>query len=303
MDDRLILSFFEDETPVEQDPPLKDFRVLGFERKVHQAPGGGVVQPASTCYHCGQGIMNCVVIENPRTKQVVDVGETCAERVGLDLTELRAMLREKHQDSLREEEANRRREEAQSREQQERDDARIYGVHGTRSRWDAGCTCEDCSASAPHGTIARLRHGRCYCTQCVQVGINKGGYWIAPVTRLFDLDTGEDLNARCVNVRRRGLRWVINDDDSGTASWYPYQPVRRNTLTDKGVIEAEVEYLFTSYRYDGIRHEKPLAPLSAPSVDRWGEPLTVTLALDPTIGTLIEDDSGAPVVRVPTMGM
>lgn len=257
-----------------KEPPLQDFRIVGYERKVYAIPGGEP-RPAGVCYHCGSAIMNCIVIENPKTGEIVDVGETCAERVGLDLTSLREMLRERGRAAQIEAEIERRREYAKSRAEQEAADTAAFGEHGTESRWNSGCRCDECSAKAPHGRVERLTYGKCYCDQCLQAAIDSGKYYYESVRKLVDLETNQILDARCVSTKY-GLSWVVNDED-GSASWYPYAPKRRDTLTKRGAVEVNVKCLMRPYRYNDEPHVKEIVMLEAADTDVWDQPIQVSL--------------------------
>ena len=261
---------------IDDSPPLRDFKIVGYERKAYTPPGSSTSQPSGICYHCGAAIMNCVVIENPKTGDVVDVGETCAERVGLDMSALRAMLRERRQDEQRT--LNRAEREAteRARDEKEAADTASFGEHGTESRWQSGCRCDQCSGQAPHGQVDRLVYGRCLCQECVDAAIASGQYEISTKLKLVDLETHKILPARCVRTKF-GLSWVVNNTDD-SASWYPYSPTRRNTITKRGATEVEVECLVRRYRYDGETHYQEVAVLSHSGVDKWQEPIQIEIS-------------------------
>jgi hypothetical protein len=261
----------------EDAPPLRDFRIVGYERKIYKSPGDEP-RPAGVCYHCGSSIMNCIVIENPKTGEIVDVGETCAERVGLDMNALRAMLRERNYADQREASRKEREAEAQTRAEREAADIAKFGEHGTESRWDSGCRCDLCSAKSPHGSVERLTYGKCYCAECLQAAIDSGKYYYEDRRKLVDIDTNQILPAKCVGTKY-GLSWVVNSED-GSASWYPYSPARRGTLAKRGAVEVNVKCLIRPYYYDGQQHFKEVAMLEAPDTDAWGEPIQVDLNRD-----------------------
>jgi hypothetical protein len=217
--------------------------------------------------------MNCVLIENPKTDEIVDVGMTCAERVGLDMAALRAMLRERFQAEQREANRIEREEREKTRAEKEAADTAAFGEHGTESRWNSGCRCNLCSSQAPHGNVERLTYGKCLCDKCIQAAVDGGQYSINTRTKLVDLETRSVLHARLVNTRF-GLSWVVNDKDDNP-SWYPYMPARRQTMTKRGAVEVEMQCLVRSYHYDGDMHYKEVAILSSPGVDRWDEPIDV----------------------------
>jgi len=258
-----------------EEPPLRDFRIVGYERKIYPAVYGEPTRPAGVCYHCGSGIMNCVVIENPKTGEIVDVGETCAERVGLDMSALKEMLRERNYASRVEADRERQEQSAKSKAAQEAEDTARFGGHGSESRWQSGCRCAKCSVSAPHGQADRLTYGKCYCDLCLQAAIESGQYERETRKKLVDLDTRKVLPAKCVHTKY-GLSWVVNDEN-GSASWFPYSPARRNTLAKRGAVEVEVACLMRRYRFDGEVHYKEVVMLESSGVDIWGEPIDVEL--------------------------
>lgn len=81
-----------------KDAPLETFKVIGVEERTYQAAPGAPVQAAGTCWHCGIGIKICVVAKQVDTGEVITVGTTCAERVGLDPAGLKKHLAEKFPD-------------------------------------------------------------------------------------------------------------------------------------------------------------------------------------------------------------
>jgi hypothetical protein len=258
------------------DPPLRDFRVIGSDYKVYKTLYGEPVRPAGVCYNCGSPIAHCVVIENPKTGEIVDVGETCAERVGLDLSHLREMLRERRK-AERQEELRLETEAAErTRAEQEAAATAKFGEHGTESRWTSGCRCNLCSAQAPHGNVGRLTYGKCYCSKCLQAAIDSGVYHYEERRKLVDLETHKVLHAKCVRTRY-GLSWVVDHED-GSASWYPYSPARRNTLAKRGAVEVNVKCLIRSYRYNGEKRFKEVTILESSNADVWNEPVQVDLS-------------------------
>lgn len=259
----------KDDTGTVQEPPLKDFRIVGYTRKVYKSPGDEQARPAGICYHCGAAIMNCILIENPKTRQIVDVGETCAERVGLNMAELRAMLRERAQVEQRELARKEREAKERTRAEIEAANTAEFGEHGTVSRWESGCRCDQCSTQAPHGTINRFLYGRCLCDPCIQATVDGSKYSIETITKLVDLTTGNILPARVVHTKY-GPSWVVNDQD-GNPTWYPYGPARRQTITKRGAVEVEVECIVKNYYSNGSMRYYEVAALSSSGKDRWGE--------------------------------
>lgn len=271
-------------TPSEDRPPLQDYRIVGFSRRIYQSDPQAPQQPGGTCWHCGTGIMNCVEAKHQETGEQIIVGLDCAERCGLDREGIRRVMREKY--------ANERMERSRAasdaaRAEWDRREAEVvaeHGEHGSESRFDYGCRCDPCRQAAPHGNIVRLETG-CFCTECVTAGIDSGGYVIQQREMLFDATTGAQLHGRVVSSRF-GPRWAVSsppineDDDDGYGGsiragtqWYPYRPKRRSTLAQHGVVEAEVEMLCE--RKNG-RHGQwflPVHPMAVPTVDIWGVPL------------------------------
>jgi hypothetical protein len=74
--------------PTQDAPPLADFKVVGITEQTQIANAGTPFArevAGGSCWHCGTSIRICVMARNQKTGEVVTVGSTCAERIGLDL--------------------------------------------------------------------------------------------------------------------------------------------------------------------------------------------------------------------------
>lgn len=257
--------------------PLQNFRCVGVVEKTFQAIPGAPVQPGSSCWHCGQGIMICVQAQDLETGEIHDIGTTCAERIGLDPVQLKAMLAEK----FAEDRALRRAADASARREARRiaelEAAGLLGEHGTAQRFINGCSCNRCFKAAPHGTWARFNQD-CHCDECLVVALNdpadKGRgfrFTIWAEDALVDLETGELLNARKVETRY-GMSFVV-DSEFGPR-WFPTNAKRRSTYAKKGVTVVEIPTLIE--RIPGKRgtwNKAHFAVADLPETDIWGEPL------------------------------
>jgi len=259
--------------------PLYNFEIVGLTVKSRTQVVGetSLSQPTGTCWHCGTGIMYCVQVKNKDTGEIVDIGTTCAEKVGLSLQEIRELRRAQREadgSAARYEEAAKQKAERQRREEEE---TRLYGAHGTESRYNEGlCGCPECSKVAPHGTLDRMNYGQCYCPDCVEAAINdpSGSYGLDSEIRLADAETGQLLPAKCVRGKY-GPQWVLNEGDR--TYWFPYSPAREATLSKKGVTEVEVQSLFYYGRNQyGDRYSKSLHVIELPSENRWHTPMQIT---------------------------
>jgi Zn ribbon nucleic-acid-binding protein len=249
-----------------EQPPLADYRVIGFTRKA-TSPTPGVTLPGSICFHCGAGIMNCVQIRHVTTGEVVDVGMDCAERTGLDRKGLSEMMAERRQ-AERDEQAQLSR---AARAARDAELAALHGEHGTLQRFESGCWCPECRATAPHGTMTRFEDDNCSCGPCVAVALQDPDWERQDTTVLVDITTGKVIDHAKIVPTRYGPRWVVEDPDTGDTDWYPVGPKRRSTSASKGVLEAETSYLARRTRNGWW----PKVRLTEPTVDAWGEPITV----------------------------
>lgn len=252
--------------PVEtEQPPLADYRVVGFQRKI-VSPTPDASLPGGSCFHCGAALINCVTIRHITTGEIHDVGLDCAERTGLDRDGLKALLAERRAAERAEAQqlsAERRRLEEEALRAQ-------HGEHGTLTRFESGCPCSPCRTAAPHGTMTRFEDDNCTCEQCVTTALESGDWRRTTGRVLLDAATGKVFDDARVVDTRFGLRWVLDDPDTDEASWYPaIPPKRRSTMVSKGVLLAEVEMLARRTRHGWL----PLLRLSEPTTDVWGEPV------------------------------
>lgn len=248
--------------------PLERYSVVGVETRIFKASADAPAQPGGSCWHCGQGIMVCVLVRHADTGQTETIGTTCAERVGLSGPELRKMLAEKYA----EERAERRAAASAERRQQLAEEAALaeatYGPHGTVSRWESGCYCAECRKVAPHGTTTRFFEG-CHCLPCIDAVLTcRPEFTVREVRVLIDLSTGKVANARAVDTKY-GYRWCVEDG----RLWMNVHPARRSTLANKGYTEAQVPY-FGEVCGRGLRKWfKPVARVGSAVVDEYGEPI------------------------------
>lgn len=259
-------------TATQTDAPLTNYSVIGIQEnriginagtpEARQVPGG-------SCWHCGTGIAIEVVIRSTETGETHTIGTTCAERVGLDGPELKAMLAERYAEERYQRSAAVRRSlqnEAAAR------DAKVtaeHGDHGTPTRYAFGCNCADCRLVAPHATYDRFFEARCRCLRCIEWVLSAHeGFAIYQRDVIVDVETGEVVPAKTVNTRY-GTRWCVRDG----MAWLPFRPARRDTLAKKGYVEAEVPMLVQSGGRGSAAWSKNVCRLADPIADRWGEPI------------------------------
>jgi hypothetical protein len=249
--------------------PLERFRVVGVTEKVFQAAQGAPRQPGSSCWHCGTGIMIVVVAKNLDTGEVVDIGTTCAERIGLDPDGLKRYLKERRE-ALRAErwaaDAERRDAERAYRDEELR---RLHGDHGEESRYLFGCRCQECREVAPHGTGDHFWNHACSCEPCIAAVLREhSDFRVRELSVLVDLDTGQVCDSARLIESRYGLSWLVND------TFIPYGRKRRDTVAKRGYTYAEATYLMKPADRE---HPFPwrIRRLSTPLVDDWNEPIPV----------------------------
>ena len=255
---------------------LSHWRIVGFERRV-TSPAPGVVVVGGTCALCGEAIVNCFLAQRD-DGEIVTVGETCAEKVGLDSKGL-AQLRRERNAELRAErdranaawwaQENERR--AELERQQSTELEALYGAHGTETRYVSGeCRCDECRAAAPHGTEDRFWSG-CSCADCVSRILEQPGYYRDERPVLVSLQTGQVAKARIVDGVY-GPSWQVLDRSGAVIAYVPCYRKRRETVAKRGYVYATAEYVL---RRSPTRSEPAhkVRRLTTPTVDDWGEPI------------------------------
>lgn len=252
-------------------PWLSQCKIKGFTRKVFQAAPDAPVQPGGTCANCGTAIINCYVVEDTKTGTVHDIGSDCAERVGMNREELARHWRDwRAARRLDEAEARRRKWDAET-EAREAAITAEYGEHGTLSRLEYGCTCEDCAFVAPHGHPTKYLGG-CTCEEC-SLGIIESDdrYFSYDKTYLVDLETGQVRDDIRMVSTQYGSKWCVKDDDGDSVRWITPSPKRRGTMTKHGFTEVSIPTVWRKKR-DGDSF--PLHRYGEmPEFDNYGEPL------------------------------
>lgn len=220
---------------------LQHYRAVGLIEK-----WGGTADcrvRAGTCWHCGTAIAYCVQIQSSLTGEQHEIGSTCAEKLGLDITQIKQQLAD----------------------QRAAERLRTNRLH---------CSDPVLAPEQPHGTVSKFNTG-CYCLQCIDAALTAmpKKYAVGTKSVIIELATGRPVRATLVNTRY-GQSWHVDDGTWLTA--YP-RPKRRNTQAAKGYVEAEVPCLF---RYGWQRRggtaaysETTLCPLASPLVDVWGMPI------------------------------
>jgi hypothetical protein len=253
----------EVDTRIAATAPLERFRVIGILEKVTQAGKGAPRQPGSSCWHCGTGIMICVVSKNLDTGEIVDIGTTCAERIGLDPEGLARYMRERREE-LR---AARWAADAERRDAERayRDEEilRLHGDHGTDSRYAFGCSCPACREAAPHGTGDHFWNHACSCAPCVEgVLRDHRDFRVRDLPVLVDLSTGQVADARLIDGKY-GMSWLVGDE------FVPHGRKRRETVAKRGYTYARASFVM---RPADDQHPMPwrIRRLSSPTVDDFG---------------------------------
>lgn len=201
--------------------------------------------PGGNCWHCGTAIAYCVQIQSTATGEQHEIGTTCAEKLGLDIDQIRERMADK-----------RRAERWRARSQHHLDPV--------------------VSVEEPHGTVGRFLKG-CYCLACIDVALTAlpKEYAMATKPVLIDLASGQPAQATVVNTRY-GQSWRVENENTWLTA-YP-RPKRRSTQASKGYVEAEVPCLIrSSWR---TRHGEPavytetvLCPMASPLLDVWNVPI------------------------------
>lgn len=285
--------------PFPEGARLQHFKIVGMDRRIYKAAPDAPSQPGGSCWHCGQAIVNCVLVKHSQTGHVETIGMDCAERVGLDRTRVRRLMRDKYNElraaqsaAMAAKEARLARQFGEHGTKTRHDDvgcrcyecvaANQHGDHGTLERFESGCYCDACKQHAPHGHIMRFRMDNCTCPDCARVAVAEDGCTTRRMSVLVDADTGEVVDARLVDGRY-GPSWAIDRPDGGT-EWVSAFPKPRNTILKKGYLEAKTDMLIRESR----RSNTPpyvFGPVGKPLIDNWGEPIP---GVDPDSPDVVE---------------
>lgn len=262
-------------------PPLQDFRVVGITEQTTVVNAGTPFArevASGHCWHCGTNIRICVMAKNLKTGEVVSIGQTCAERIGLDKDGLKKYLAERYAEQRVLRSKAYQEEQRRIQEQWEAAQTKKFGAHGTLSRYEGGCSrggaiCDECRATAPHGTVDHFWVHRCACGSCVDAVLkhNRDFYISENVPVLVSLETGRIVpNAKMVQGQ------------FGTSWWIPgggYVPAfrkRRDTVARRGYTYARAKMLLErSHSRD--TPDWQVRVLEQPTVDVWGEPISPQL--------------------------
>lgn len=252
------------------DAPLTNYSVVGVQENwIGINPGTPAARqvPGGSCWHCGTGIAIEVVIKSTETGETHTIGTTCAERVGLNGPELKAMLADRYAKERYERSAAVRRQREVEAAEREAIETAEHGPHGTESRYVSGCYCPPCRSAAPHGTIDRFDEG-CTCLSCIDAALASGrGYKVQPDRHVVvRIESGEVVAAKAVDTRY-GYRWCVRDG----LCWLPVSPARRSTHAKHGYVQAEAPFLVQSRGTGRDRYLHPVCRIGDPLVDMWGE--------------------------------
>lgn len=231
----------------------------------YQAPGG-------SCSECGQELRWCYVIQHTDTGATREIGETCAEKVGLTAAQVKAFYAAKFAQQRAAAADARAEARRRKRLQLETIETHWYGPHGAQGRYLSGCRCEPCMAAAPHATAHRFWAG-CRCQVCVDHMLAQPDIQVWPRRYLIRIE-GDQLglvDARKVDTQY-GTSWVVDRPDGGT-DWIRPGAARRSTATKKGYVEVEVPTLCQQRNGREGRYWASVHPLETPTHDIWGQPL------------------------------
>jgi hypothetical protein len=252
--------------------PLQNVRIVDFIEKRVWVEGVGA-QCGSSCWHCGTAIVYCVVIEDELGARH-DIGTQCAERIGLNKQEIKDLMAQRYAEERRE---------AALRIEQDTEAERVakYGEHGTITRFESRCYCEECRAMAPHGSTIKYNDG-CTCPDCCQSMVDDPTrdlhcyYEIMLRTVVVRLSDGEIVKKAQIVSTQYGSSWRIALNDSGACAWLNPGAKRRSTQAKKGYVEAKAMYLtkVVQSKRDRNWYYFPEVLLASPVVDVYGEKIT-----------------------------
>ena len=273
-----------DLSPSHKQAPLERFRVIGIVEKtvgINAGTPAARMVPSGQCWHCGTEIRICVQAKNLDTDEVVDIGTTCAERIGLDPKGLKKYLVERFAEErhLRSRAAR----DAQQAEyaKREAEFEAQYGPHGSETRydhcnvWGYKGVCDACHATmrrlAPHGTWTCFYENRCSCGPCVEAAMaHDKNFKIVDLPVLIDLGTGEVVETAEIRNGRYGSFWSVSD----YGSTVPAYAKKRETVAKRGYTYASADFLVYDNQSNGRgRGYSKQRRLTMPEVDDWGEPI------------------------------
>ena len=263
-------------------PALQHFKVVGVvEKAAVVAPGTRFAREVAggSCWHCGTSIRICVQAKNQATGEIVDIGTTCAERIGLDPQELKRHLAERFAGQRHLASKAYREQAAAAHAAREAELERTVGPHGTVARFEhdvaAGLIpCEECRSVAPHGTAARFWDGRCVCHLCLAAVLDSDqGLYVASRPVLVDLATGKVVDSARLVSSQWGTSWLVDRSNGrGGSLFVPAFRKQRATVAKRGYTYATAEFLLErTHRRDtpDIARRR----LNTPTADDWGEPI------------------------------
>lgn len=248
------------------DAPLEMFQVIGIEERTYQAAPGAPIQASGTCWHCGAGIKTCVVAKHLESGDVITVGTTCAERIGLDPVGLKKYLAEKFAEDRRSRRSEIWQARIERREQEEAVLEQTIGAHGSAERYEYGCRCDSCRAIAPHGTQDCFWEKKCSCVKCLDAAMaGNSRLYIGERDVLVDLSNGQVVEEARIVSGRFGQCWFIPDKEM----FVPAYAKRRETIVKHGYTYATTDWLIRTWANGQGESKERL--IGTPVVDIWGE--------------------------------
>jgi hypothetical protein len=264
--------------------PLEQFRARGIVEKTVAINVGtpyAQIVPSGTCWQCGTGIRYCVQAEylgpdgdDLKHGQLVDIGTTCAERIGMDRAELKAFLAELYAEERLERSKAWREARRAEFEAFEAAQTAAYGPHGTEARYVGGCAfeggraCGECAAVAPHGTADRFWAGECSCQSCLGAVCNRQyGLRVTVLPVLVSLATGEVIGSARLVDGQYGAQWWFRDAEG--RHYVPTGRKRRSTVERHGVTYARATFVVEPSHETGVP-DRRVRMIAAPEVDDFG---------------------------------